>query len=293
MTTTAAGAPTVKLSGAAFLHNRLAASVAGPMVGCNSATQALLEVRGDTTAWLNYVLDNNEGFRLTGRSVLVLDHGVLANNLDVPGPFPNAYLFRVADSSHVEVRNALIYDNDARPGLTGPWPGGGLNTASIIYSSTSCAASSFVASTVVNNAADLMFNIGGTGLLTLDHVAIAGNWGKVLSMSGYYVAHGNTCPPLTIIGTTVWNNAVLADPAVCQPPGLIGWNPGAVPNNPPRTLVNYPAIDPAPTAIYLIGLLQPLVTPLPAGLYVGRPWSVDGITNDTNNVLDVGYHNPQ
>ena len=211
----------------------------------------------------------------------------------MPGPFPNAYLFRVEDSSHVEVRNALIYDNDATPGLTGPY-NGGFNTASIIYTSTSCAASSFVASSIVNNAADLVFNIGGAGLLTLDHVAIAGDWGKVFSMSGYYVAHMNTCPPLTIIGTTVWNNSVLADPVVCQPPGLIFWNPNAVPNNPPRTLVNYPTLDPPPPAIYLINLFEPnTAAALPPGLYVGRPWSVNGITDESDNVLDVGYHNPR
>jgi len=72
MTTTAAGAPYVKITGGAFLRNRLAARVAGPAAGCNSPTQAVLDIRGDTTVWLNYVMDNNEGFRLTGRSTLTV-----------------------------------------------------------------------------------------------------------------------------------------------------------------------------------------------------------------------------
>jgi hypothetical protein len=293
MTTSPAGAPYVKASGAAFLRNRLAARVTGPMAGClASGPKATLELRGDTTAWLNYVLDNNEGFHLRGRAALLLDHGVLASNLDQAGPFNNAYLFHLQHSSYVDVRNALIYDNDARPGLTGPFAGG-INTASIIYSSTSCAASSVTASTVVDNAADLMFNIGGAGLLTLDHVAISGNWGKVLSMSGYYVAHTNTCPPLTLTGTTVWNNAVVADPIQCLPPAVLVWDPQAIPVNPPRTLANYPTIDPPPAAIYPITAFEPTTVALfPAGLFDGRPWSVDNATPDDDGVLDVGYHNP-
>jgi hypothetical protein len=292
MTTTAAGAPHVVASGAAFTRNRIAASIAGPQAGCNSATKATLELRGDSTAWLNYVLDNNEGFHLRGRSALIVDHAVLANNLDQPGPFNNAYLFALADSSYVEVRNALIYDNDARPGLTGPFAGGN-NTASIIYSSTSCARSTFTATSVINNAADLVFNIGGAGLLTLDHVAISGNWGKVLSMSGYFVAHMGACPPLTLIGATVWNNARTADPIACLPAALITWNPNAVAVSPPRTLASYPAIDPPPAAIYPIKVFEPLAAaPLPPGLFDARPWSVDNATLDDDGVLDVGYHNP-
>src|SRR5262245_16379331 len=58
-----AGAPHVTINGAAFLHNRMAARLAGPMTGCNGASEALLDIRGDaTTAWLNYVMENHEGF---------------------------------------------------------------------------------------------------------------------------------------------------------------------------------------------------------------------------------------
>jgi hypothetical protein len=293
---TVAGAPFVQITGAAFLRNDIAARITGPQSNCAGVLPppATLELRGDTTAWLNYVFENHEGFDLFGRSVLRIDHGVLANNLDqVIGPFNNAYLFHVANASWVEVRNALIYDNDATPNLTPPYAGGGMNTASIIYSSTSCAQSSFTAATIVNNAADLIFNIGGTGLLALDHVAIAGNYAKVLSMSGYYVHHGNTCPPLALTGVTVWNNKTIADPVACLPPSLISWNPNAVPNNPPRTLASYPAIDPPLTANHLINRLEPTMTPPPAGLFGGRPWSVDGITSEDTVRLDVGYHNPR
>jgi hypothetical protein len=65
MTTTAAGAPHVTITGAAFLRNRLAARVSGPATGCNGAIKAVLDIRGDSTAWLNYVMDSDPR-RLTG-----------------------------------------------------------------------------------------------------------------------------------------------------------------------------------------------------------------------------------
>jgi hypothetical protein len=297
MTGSPAGAPHVTVIGAAFLHNRMAARLVGPLTGCNGPKEALLDIRGDTTtAWLNYVMENHEGFWLMGRSRVRLDHTVIANNLGTPGVLPNAYLFRIQHASGVEVRNALIYDNDASAALTPPYPGGmASGGASIIYSSESCAPSQFVATTIVNNAADVMFGFGrnDAGLLTLDHVAITGNWGKVFSDSAFWVKQG-ICPPVTLLGATVWNNRVLADPIGCEPPQIIGWSPNAVPNNPPRTLVNYPLIDLPPTSIFLINSFEPLAAaPLPPGLFVGRPWSVNGIKDESDNVLDVGYHNPR
>jgi hypothetical protein len=154
-----------------------------------------------------------------------------------------------------------------------------------------------VASTVINNGTDIVFAIEGSGQLTLDHTLVAGNWGKVLSMSSYYVATG-ACPPVTPIASNFRKNRLNADPAVCLPPVSastlsLSWNPNVtVSAATPRTLAAYPDVVAPWTDLYLIRRRQPIPYALPAGLYVGRPWSVDGVNADTGR-LDVGYHNPQ
>jgi hypothetical protein len=86
---------------------------------------------------------------------------------------------------------------------------------------------------------------------------------------------------------------MLADPVMCEPPQIIGWNPNAVPDNPPRTLVNYPLIDPPPTSILFDRFVRTKYRGAAAGLFVGRRWSVNGLKDESDNVLDVGDHNPR
>ncbi|MEZ4360097.1 MAG: hypothetical protein R3B48_07950 [Kofleriaceae bacterium] len=292
---TAAGGlgPSVTARAVAFLDNGQAVDMVGPAGGCGPSPATVLNVDGDGGgAWLNYVMRNVNGFRLRGRSSVQLDHTVLASNLYTMAAPGNETLFAVRDASRLEARNALIYDNDAHPGLTGPFAGG-FNTGSVLLDHTSCDQSSFIASTVINNAADITFGVGGSGRLVLDHTLVAGNWGKTLSMSSYYVAHGNTCPPLSLTAAAVWGNKLIADPVACLPPPLIvGWNPNPIVSaSTPRTIVGYPTV-PAPwTDLYLINHLEPFVYALPVGLFLGRPWSVDALHDDVAD-LDVGYHNP-
>jgi hypothetical protein len=298
MVETPSGEPVVSASGVAFLDNGLAADVAGPPGGCPAASPGtVLDIRSDfETAWLNYVMGNVEGFRLRGRAQLAIDHTVLANNLVQMGPGgTNPVLFEVLDSSRLEARNVLVFDNDMLPGLTLAFAGG-FNVAGIILQHLSCAESIFTASTVVNNASDLVFGIDGSGRLTLDHTVVAGNWGKVLSMSSWYVSHGNTCPPVDPIAAHFWGNRIDADPAVCLPPPAAGlrttWNPRVKTSlATPRELAAYPDVVAPWTDLYLIRRRQPVPYALPAALYVDRLWSVNGKSPDLVR-LDVGYHNP-
>jgi hypothetical protein len=293
--------PSVHATGVAFQDNELAVDVIGPPLGCpppgGTALPALLEIRSDfDVAWLNYVMHNVEGFHLSGRADLRIDHTVLATNLYqmAAGGF-NPLLFSVSDSSRLEARNILAYDNDMTPAFTGPYAGG-VNTAGYILLHQSCDESIFRASTVVNNAADIVFGVDGSGRVTLDHTLAAGNWGKVLSMSSWYVAHGFTCPPVSAIAANFKGNRINADPAACLPPAPMlntTWNPRVTlpPLPPPRYLFTYPDIPAPRTDLYFIRKRSPLPTPLPPDLYLGRQWTVDGIHPDTNK-LDVGYHNP-
>lgn len=299
LVSTDSGSPTVTAKGVALLDNIQAVEVFGASGGCGTTfLPAALKFRSDfETAWLNYVMGNVEGFRLRGWSELLMDHTVLASNIyQLPPNGGNPELFDVRGASRLKVRNSLLYDNDTIPGLSGRWPGPPTGApAGTILQHESCGKSSFQASSVINNAADLVFNMGGSGKLELDHTLVSGTWGKVISMSSYYVSHGNTCPPITTIATNFRGNNIDADPGVCTPPspGLdTTWKPGVtVSPNTPRTLTGYPDV-PAPwTDLYLINKREPIPYALPSNLYMGRDWSVNGINPDKKR-LDVGYHNP-
>ncbi|MFN3200614.1 MAG: hypothetical protein ACE366_19600 [Bradymonadia bacterium] len=293
------GSPFVTGEGLAFVGNELAADLVGGDPLCSTVGDGpSLTIGGDYgVSWLNYVMGNTAGFQLRGSADLRMDHTLLANNLNrALSMGGNPHLISLNDASSFEGRNLLVYDNDSHGGLTGPYAGG-VNTAGVILNHSSCGKAALVASTIINNATDLVFNIesASSGDLALDHVVTHGNWGKLLSMSSWYTSHGSACPPLVMNDTASWGDRVIADPATCTPPTLTTtWDPvPTVAFFTPRTVRGYPNLNRPRRNLYLINRRQPSFTGAgPAGLFHSRPWSVDGVNNDADARLDMGYHNP-
>ncbi|KIG14617.1 hypothetical protein DB30_06496 [Enhygromyxa salina] len=271
----------------------------------DGASGPVLDIRSDYgLAMHNYIMRNDEGIIAKGNSNVTVDHTLFAGNLRLlPGAPISPALLEVDGNADMTVRNALIYDNDAKPnpGVQLPWSawssptacGGGpcTNTNGKILQHQSGGVVKIIASTIIDNQTDLVFNVdaAGSGQLIVDHTILAHNWGKVFSMSTWWPG----CPPVQGIDSFFWDNRVDADPLACMPPGMGTWNPAPISGAMTPDLVpGFPGI-PAPfTDLYWVTSFAPTSPyPLPGGLYLGPAWGVDGATPDSNP-LDVGYHNP-
>jgi hypothetical protein len=300
--------PVVFAEAIALLDNEIAVEMDGGGVTCPAGGGPTLDLRGDFgAAWLNYVMGNVEGFLLHGSSRLRIDHTVLAGNLrTLPGYRAVPLLFELQDASRLEGRNLLAYDNDGypNPGTPTPWSActaACTNTPGAILHHETCDEAVLEASTFSDNQNDLIFHLAyalgaGSGLLTLDHVIVADSWGKVLSQSSFFTTSSG-CASVSATGSSFWDNSVDSDPAPCMPGSGIDttWNPAFSYSTFPVTLTGYPVI-PAPfAALYLMAAPnEPIVPyPQPPNLYLGRDWTVDGVTPDADQALDMGYHNPK
>ncbi|EDM73697.1 hypothetical protein PPSIR1_13750 [Plesiocystis pacifica SIR-1] len=290
-------APQVAATGMVAMNNDRAAVVDG-------SPGPVLDIRSDYgLAVHNYVMRNDEGIYAGGESDVTIDHTLFAANLRLwPGSPLAPVLLEVDGHADMTLRNVLIYDNDAKPNpgvqvpwsmFRWPWSCGGspcLNTPGKILEHGSSGMVEIVASTVIDNQTDLVFNISGSGSgqMIVDHTILAHNWGKVFSMSSF-----SGCPPVQGVASYFWDNRVNAAPVGCPPPGIGIWDPAPISAGfTPDDVPGFPSI-PAPFGdLYWVTSYEPMAPyALPAGLYAGPSWAVDGSTID-GDPLDVGYHNP-
>ncbi|EDM75121.1 hypothetical protein PPSIR1_34088 [Plesiocystis pacifica SIR-1] len=290
---THSGAPHVLAEGFAATWNEVA-------VFSEGSPGPVLEVRSDFGPTMhNYIVSNVEGVELRGESDAVFDHTIVAGNLRMwPGSPTDPEVFNVQDHASLSLRNALIYDNDSvpNPGVLLPWSacGGGPschNTPGRILEHGSSKLVSLEASTIIDNQTDIVINLDGAGGggIVVDHTVFANNWGKVFSTSSYYPG----CPSIINHDSFLWDNRVGVDPSSCDPGFGHGWDPHAMPGAvTPDAMLGFPHFMGPYADLYRVHVLEPSPSyALPANLYLGPDWSVDGATADADP-LDVGYHNP-
>jgi hypothetical protein len=273
------GVPRVTARGLMLLGNDRAARLYdGPVLDIDSDFDA---------AWLNYVVDNDQGFLLYGDSRLEIDHSVLSGNLR-SAPVQHPAVFEIRDTSTLVGRNLLVTDNDTRanPGVATPYPPGG-NTPGHILNHYSSGEASFLASSFVDNESDLVFEMvaGLSGPLTLQHSVLANNLGKVISASGFFPG----CPTTTHSKSVFWANFNHMNPVACF--GGIVQDPGSVPSAGIVDIVSaFPLLTPPLPDLYLLDAFEAGSLSAPADLFPVGKWGVD-LNADTGD-LDVGFHDP-
>jgi len=304
--------PRVVAEGVAFTNNEIAGKLTGGRTYCKPKKGPSLDILGDfNLSWLNYVMNNVEGFLLSGSAILNIDHTVMGGNLHrVPSYRSTGYLFELNEASRLVGRNLAVYNNDMDPnaGISTAWStcvGPCINTPGKILHHETCDEAIFESSSFVDNQTDLVFHLdyasgAGSGRLTLDHVMVANSWGKVLSESSFF-STSTGCAAVNSIDSYLWDNRVDVDPASCMPADLTNtWDPLVVSTGAPASLSSLPDIPTPLTSLYLMTSLEPTPGyPHQPDLYKPtstRNWTVDGTTIDDLSeavpALDVGYHNP-